>query len=550
MPMPRAANDQAMARVHTVAGLALRGAVVGLLLLAGGAVAAGGAIAGAPAKQPVSPQPPPRLDPLTKLDEAEPGKVYLNLSKVKGTMAEGPTDASNAGDRLRYTWALPKGFSREKPRDLVTLIHNTEQDVMWGHDNYPPGSLGDDLISVAIDGTTDRDDGTRVFAPRPTDIVIYRDFILEMTRTIPCRRIIHYGLAEGGMFATVFGGRFPALSMGIIAHNSGSAQISATKGGVLGVPIVLLAGTDDEQYRMARSLAAREAYEFDGHKMVFVHILPKWQDQPCPAAVRHGVDLCVGLATDDPEEALDRAERLMRPGETVRGKPVPPALHMARAVLKRVDLEPPPEQKRDPNIPGGGLRGAKSFPTAFKKLPPEVRQKAVAHAAVIEGWAQKALTPLRQRVGTAEKLRAAIRTDPKADNETQAKQLREAARTVGTLWLLREQLRGVDAMETLAADCKLDELLTERADAGDELVEKLAAQPPAAEAMAAISDALHGVAGYHSLPMDLAQQARKLTKATGVPAGAADALPLIEAVMEGFDQAVGDFATLMATWSK
>ena len=95
------------------------------------------------------------------------------------------------------------------------------------------------------------------------------------SRTIRCRRIIHYGLGEGGLFATIFGGRFPALASGVIAHNSGSAAIAASKGGVLAVPIVLLAGTDDEQYRVGRSFSARDAYAFDNHAMVFVHILPK-----------------------------------------------------------------------------------------------------------------------------------------------------------------------------------------------------------------------------------------------------------------------------------
>ena len=514
-----------------------------------------GAVSGAQ-PQAAAPALPQRLDPVTKIADAKAGTVYIWTSKAKGIMAGEATDDSDVGERLRYTWALPPlvtGASlagRARALDLVTLVHSDEQDVMWGHDNYPPGSLGDDLISVAVDGTTDRDDGTRLFAPRPQDVVIFRDFVLELSRTIRCRRIIHYGLGEGGLFATIFGGRFPALCNGIIAHNSGAAQMAATKGGVLGVPIVLLAGTDDEQYRIGRSFAAREEYVFDKHAMVFVHILPKWQDQPCPAAVRQSVDVCVGLTTDDPAEAMERAERLMQPAPTTRGKPVPPALHMARAVLRRVDLEAPKEEKRDPNIPGGGLRGNNTYPKPFKAVDGPMRQRAIALAASVEGWAQTALAPIRAATPTPAKLAEQLAIDGKAEPAEKIARLRAASKMLTTRWLLREQLRGIDAMETLASDLKLDERLTDVADAGDELVRQLAASPPASEALALIGEALPKVAGYHSLPADLAQQVQKMAKAHGIDAAEAGKVALVQAVLDGFDDGVAEFAVVMGTWRK
>ena len=535
-----------------------RALVVGLVTVCGSLGAAVGSAFAAAGAQPQSPAgaQPQRLNPVDRIAEASAGTVYLWASKAKGIMAGGATDGSEVGERLRYTWALPPlvtGASlatRAKALDLVTLVHSDEQDVMWGHDNYPPGSLGEDLISVAVDGTTDRDDGTRLFAPRPQDVVIFRDFVLELSRTIRCRRIIHYGLGEGGLFATIFGGRFPALCNGIIAHNSGAAEAAATKGGILGVPIVLLAGTDDERYRIGRSLAAREEYVFDKHAMVFVHILPKWQDQPCPAAVRQSVDLCVGMTTDDPTEALERAERLMESGPTTRGKPVPAALHMARAVLRRVDLQVPTEEKRDPNIPGGGLRGIGGYPKPFKAVDAQTRQRAIALAARVEAWAQTALAPIRAATPTPARLGELLAIDGKAEPAVKAKRLRAASKLLATLWLLREELRGIDAMETLASDLKLDERLTEVADAGDELARKLAATPPASEALSMISEALPKVAGYHSLPADLAQQVQKMVRAHGIDAAEGDKIPLVQAVLEGFDDGVAEFAVVMGGWSK
>ena len=533
--------------------------VVGLVVSCGLlSVAAGvqpGLTAGVQPQAPAAVQ-PRRLDPVNRIAEASAGTVYLWTSKAKGIMAGEATDGSEVGERLRYTWALPPlvtGASlatRAKALDLVTLVHGDEQDVMWGHDNYPPGSLGEDLISVAVDGTTDRDDGTRLFAPRSQDVVIFRDFVLELSRTIRCRRIIHYGLGEGGLFATIFGGRFPALCNGIIAHNSGAGEMAATSGGILGVPIVLLAGTDDERFRIGRSLAAREEYVFDKHAMVFVHILPKWQDQPCPAAVRQGVDLCVGMTTDDPAEALERAERLMELGPTIRGKPVPPALHMARAVLRRVDLEAAKEEKRDPNIPGGGMRGSGGYPKPFKAVDSQTRQKAIGLAARVEGWAQTTLAPIRAATPTPARLAELLAIDGKAEPAVKAERLRAASKLLSTLWLLREELRGIDAMETLAGDLKLDERLTEVADAGDELVSKLAAAPPASEALALIGEALLKVAGYHSLPADLAQQVQKMVRARGINAAEAEKVLLVQAVLDGFDDGVAEFAVVMGGWKK
>ena len=481
----------------------------------------------------------PRLNPLTALDSAKPATVYLWFSQTRGITAEPATDAS-AMEKLRYTWALPPGFTREKPRDLVTIVHNDQQDVLWGHESYPPGSLGGDVISVAIDGTTDREDGTRLFAPRPQDVLIFRDFILEMTRTIPCRRIIHYGLGEGGMFVTTFGGRFPALSMGVIAHNSGAAELAATKGGVHGVPLVFLHGTDDEMFPLSRSFSARESYGFDGHKMAYVHVLPGWQDQPAPYAVQQAVNTCVGLSTDDPAEALVRARSLLAAGPIVGKKPIPAAPALAMAVLRRVDLEPAKAFVRDPNVPGGG-RTTSSFPKPFKTVSAPVREEAIALAAMIERACSDELATLKTKMGTPELLKACA--DTGGDDATK---LEAATAMVMHLWLLREQLRGIDAFETLAATSGIDVLLSDRADAGEALVGKLAAKPPAKEGLEMIIAMASEVAGYHSVPFDLAGDMRAMANTSGVePALGTRARPLVDALERGRAEGVKRFAATM-----
>src|SRR5690606_29815273 len=138
---------------------------------------------------------------------------------------------------LRYTWSLPPTFQKGKACDLVVLCHGTGLDYRWGHANHDPLTFRTNDIIISPDGPSEGPNGTRLFLGEPEDAIIFRDFLLEMSRVFPARGIFLYGHSQGGFFVAYFAGEWPAAAEGVVAHASGAWSWSRREGGVQGVPI-------------------------------------------------------------------------------------------------------------------------------------------------------------------------------------------------------------------------------------------------------------------------------------------------------------------------
>jgi poly(3-hydroxybutyrate) depolymerase len=119
---------------------------------------------------------------------------------------------------IRYAWRLPIDYKTDKSYDLVVVCHGTGTDHRWGLSALDARTFMPGTIVVCPDGMSSLAQGIRTFRADDGDVLAFRDFILEMTRTFPADRIFLYGFGQGGAFALNFAGQFPSLAEGIVAH--------------------------------------------------------------------------------------------------------------------------------------------------------------------------------------------------------------------------------------------------------------------------------------------------------------------------------------------
>ena len=483
---------------------------------------------------------PADRDLMTGWKDAAPGTVYQWKSRVKVNRADEASDES-----LRYTWAVPEGLAPGKPRPVVVLIHGEEKDYSWGHRAFPPGSLRKDSISVSLDGTTERGDGTRGFFMRMEDAIGVRDFALELSRKVPVGPIVLCGFGKGGQFATVFAGRFPALGNGIVSYGGGAAARAAIKGGIVGIPLVFMHGTGDRLMPIAQSVDARDAYVETDHHLTTLRIVPDADEVPPAGYVAQAVDFCLGMTTPDAQAALDAAERLLsvRPPDAAgddsaeNGKPTPPAISMAMAIVRRFDLRPEPPKPPDPDRPPGGYMGPKAYPVAFATATDAQRSKAFDLAVRAERLATVLLLPVIALAPTIEALaalQAPLSTDTPAPARAEA--ISASGKAIARCFLMREELRGTAACESWAQAIDLDAALMKNTLAGEAAMDTWFADPPPEKTVAALLADVRTWSGYHSVPSDLLMKIKRwcASKDSMVPAADRQRVAEIEAAANAF----------------
>jgi predicted esterase len=248
--------------------------------------------------------------------------------------------AEDENDGLRFTWALPKDFKRGQSYDLVVICHGTGLDYRWGHANMKPSAFRPGNIVVSVDGTSEADDGTRVFLGERRDAIDFRDFVLEMSRSFPVDRIFLYGHSQGSFFVLYVAGQFPGLTEGVVAHASGAWTNTQLKGGIQSVPIAFMHGTADPVIPYAQSVGARDAFRDAGHESLLVRRLNGYNHWPNAVRASECIDWCAGMSTTRAETALAAAEALLAPKpKDEYGFECPPPFGGAYQVLKRVTLE-------------------------------------------------------------------------------------------------------------------------------------------------------------------------------------------------------------------
>jgi len=234
--------------------------------------------------------------------DAQPGKVY----------------AWKTGDGLRYTWTLPKDYTKGEGYDLILLCHPDRADFRWASMNHPaPATAGDRAfrpgdIVVGIDGTTvsERNPDLRSFVPTDESIVQFRDLVLEISRTFPVNRIYLYGMGGGGEFAQCFAAAFPALTDGVVVHGCAAPPDCVKKGRT---PLVFMHGAKDLITPLHTAFDARSAYDEAEHTNVRLRILQAFNDFPNPVRASECLDWAKAMRTDKPEQLLASVRAMLTP---------------------------------------------------------------------------------------------------------------------------------------------------------------------------------------------------------------------------------------------
>jgi predicted esterase len=387
-----------------------------------------------------------------KLKDAKAGVVYNAVAQTKGLTLGLRTD------RLRYQLRLPEGFTRDKPRNLVVILHDTGADYSWGFSKLDALTFRPMDMLVAVDGTSARDAGGRTWNEAGNDVLVMRDFLLEMTRGLPVDRIILLGHGRGGLFATMALAGFPRLIDGVVVSGAGAWERTQVRG-TRTTPICFMHGTANERFGYFSSLDARDAYVDDDHPMIALRRLRGLGDTLAPQQASECIDWCLGMRTDDAKVALAAAQRICAAKPAgANGRVFMPPLGLARQVLRRFD----PDDKR-----------------FFKDADEATKKAGFALGAAIEGHALKHATALKSAIAPGQAL------------AFDASQPPSAQAWIGHVLSVREDLRGTDALEGYLKSILFDDFCDRQTSAGRELMGELdESEEPVGEKLIKLIDAI------------------------------------------------------------
>lgn len=352
----------------------------------------------------------------------------------------GKTYAWRSIDGLRYAYTIPVDFKPRQGHDIVVICHPANTDFRWGAANSPQNSDAGSARKFRPNDIIVSPDGPSCVPGRPelrtfpatgAAAVRFRDFLLEISRVMPGKRILLYGHGgggepelggAGGQFVTYFAGSFPALADGVVAYGAGlpggAYEVSRSS-----VPIVYAHGVRNSIVPFSASLAAVDAHQAAGNRLVRLRALRSFNDYPNPVRVSETLDWLIGVRTDKPEECLAMAESLLRPkGVDEYDYSAPVWYAGARELLGRLLSEP------------GPLTGEN--PLEDRSAPSEaIKARARELIAMIDEEAAKHVTRLRQLLPEG----------------TSAGSLPLDGRPwLGHLIAARDDFRGVGAMEAFA----------------------------------------------------------------------------------------------------
>lgn len=395
---------------------------------------------------------PPRQAPVANL---EPGRTY----------------AWRSTDGLRFTYTIPVGYRADDSRgyDVVIICHPRGDDFRWGTANHlsahaaaergnPRLAFRPNNIVVSVDGVGADPSRPKVrsFPDTAASLVRFRDFVLQLTRSLPARRFYLYGFGggvgeasdgSGGRFVLAFARQFPALADGVIAYGSGRVEELA---GRVNVPVVLMHGVKNGMVPFADALALHEDYVEEGSKLVRLRPLRAFNDYPNPVRVSECIDWLTGARTDDPAEALAAVEAMLTPKGGDEYDYVSPVWYAgAREILARILDEQTP------------LAGEAPF-EGEKAPSEELKVRARAIVQRIDDEARRHIDALRPAISggrTADDLPL------------------DGGAWLGHLIAARDDFRGVAPMEDWAKSIKFDEALAAHTLVARDLVDEWATRP-------------------------------------------------------------------------
>jgi predicted esterase len=329
---------------------------------------------------------------------------------------------------LRYSWVLPKGYDGKTPRNLSVILHGTGLDYRWGHWNNKPGIFRPEDVVVSVDGTSPASDGkTRLFLGEPKDAELFKKFLEELRATFVVDRVFLYGHSQGGFFVPFYMGLYPDTVAGGVAHSSGAWNWSKTPKELKKLALVFMHGSSDPVVPYGQSPGSRDFYVEHGFALTHLRRLAYWNHWPNAVRATEELDWCQGMTTSDPKEALDCALRMLR------NKPVDEYqwtsvvdFSGARLVLER--------------LTGKG-------PAPIAQAPEDVAKDAREWLAKIDAQADEQVKALRAVMPK----KGALALDGKP--------------WLGQLLPLREDFRGVEAVEKFLTEIGFDKAVEAQAKA-------------------------------------------------------------------------------------
>lgn len=372
------------------------------------------------------PEAPPRLKPGSA--EAVP------LTPYQWTAAAG---AANESEGLRYTWRLPSTYTRGQSYDLVVVCHPAGADFRWAEANLAPAAFRPSSIVVGVNGTSETDDGARTFRESRRDVIDFRDFVLEMTRSFPVDRIFLYGHAEGGAFVVFAASQFPGLTEGVVASASGIWDHTIIVGGIHAVPIAFVHATSDPAVPYTKSIKARDTFAEAGHELLLLRRLDGCDHVPHAALAGECIDWCAGMSTVRADTALAAAESLLNTDrKTIDGCDTTNLFGGAYRILRRVTLETEHQVEESDD---------------------DQRAKARAMLERIDAHAARHVELLRKDLKAPSDLVLGLGDDNGA--------------WLGHLLALREDFRGVPAVERFVEEIGFDQAAANQREAATNLLD-------------------------------------------------------------------------------
>jgi predicted esterase len=416
----------------------------------------------------------------------------------------------NSKNDLRFVWWLPEHFDRNVPHTMTVILHGRGFDYRWGWKNHPAELFRPADVVLSVDGTSP-DGEHRWFAPEKRDAELFQAFLVEMTHTFGTDRILLYGHVEGGAFALYFAGEHPDAVIGVVAHDSNPPAPPKMAPDARKPAIALLHGALDPDAWLEQALAARGAWSKAGLPLVHVRRLDGSSYEPNPRRSREALDWCEAMTTDKPEVALDAALELLRVEGEARAR-TPADFSGAREILRRFE-------------PKGTA--------PFVGPPAEIASRAATLAAAIEAAGAEHVSVLKKAIPKKKDLKL------------------DAKLPIGHLGALREDFRGVAAVETYVDEIGFDALYDAQTKHAAAILDVWRRSRDPKPAFETVLDHLPNAWLHGGLPPDLPEKMRTWkadAKKFNAPARALKSWPVFEEWRGSWDDGLQQYATLWKQW--
>lgn len=323
---------------------------------------------------------------------------------------------SESKDGLNYAWKVPKDYDGKTPRNLTVILHGTGMNWQWGPANNPAGVFRPGDIVVSVDGTSPGQEKARLFLGEKKDSDAFASFLGEMKSAFAVKDVFLYGHSQGGFFVVYFAGEHPELVTGVVAHASGAWNWSKMEKKVQKVAIAFMHGTLDPVVPYGQSPGSRDAYAKAGFDLLLLRRLENYNHWPNAVRATECLDWCEGITTSDPAAALAAAKRILTPkkADEYQWEAVV-TFSGARAVLRRFENKTP--------------FGDAALVAEASALAKKIEEHAARHVKALE-----------------------------ADVPSK-KELVLGGEWLGHLVALREDFRGVDAVESYVKKIGYDDAL-------------------------------------------------------------------------------------------